>query len=43
MKQYKTIQDISDVEVAAPIAMIGNHSTNAPVGTHRFDDYGSIS
>ncbi len=40
MKQYKTIQDISDVEVSAPIAMIGNHSTGAPVGTHRFDDYG---
>ncbi|MER2033572.1 MAG: ABC transporter permease, partial [Exiguobacterium indicum] len=40
MKQYKTIQAIADVDVAAPIAMIGNHATGANVGTHRFDDYG---
>ncbi|WP_214770304.1 ABC transporter permease [Exiguobacterium sp. s39] len=40
MKQYKTIQALADVDVAAPIAMIGNHATGANVGTHRFDDYG---
>ncbi|MCY1690965.1 hypothetical protein OVA29_10045 [Exiguobacterium sp. SL14] len=40
MKQYKTIQAITDVDVVAPIAMIGNHATSASLGTHRFDDYG---
>ncbi|WP_214845633.1 MULTISPECIES: ABC transporter permease [unclassified Exiguobacterium] len=40
MKQYQTIKDITDVEVAAPIAMIGNKSTGSSVGTHTFDDPG---
>ncbi len=40
MKQYQTIKDITDVEVAAPIAMIGNNSTGSSVGTHTFDDPG---
>ncbi|QZY88200.1 ABC transporter permease [Exiguobacterium acetylicum] len=39
-KQYETIKQIADVEVAAPIAMIGNHYTDTQVGTYNFKEQG---
>ncbi|QZY88518.1 MULTISPECIES: ABC transporter permease [Exiguobacterium] len=39
-KQYETIKKITDVEVAAPIAMIGNSYVDANVGTHTITDPG---
>ncbi|HAB32972.1 MAG TPA: ABC transporter permease, partial [Exiguobacterium sp.] len=39
-KQYETIKKITDVEVAAPIAMIGNSYIDANVGTHTITDPG---
>ncbi|MDX1258968.1 ABC transporter permease [Exiguobacterium sp. K1] len=40
MQQYQTIQEMADVEVAAPIAMIGNSSTGGNLGTHTFENEG---
>lgn len=39
-KQYETIKQITDVEVAAPIAMIGYNRTSSSVGTHTIDKEG---
>ena len=39
-KQYETIKQIADVEVAAPIAMIGYTSTSSSVGTHTIQEEG---
>jgi len=39
-KQYETIKKIADVEVAAPIAMIGYNQTVSSVGTHTIDQEG---
>ncbi|WP_029333643.1 FtsX-like permease family protein [Exiguobacterium oxidotolerans] len=39
-KQYETIKQIADVEVAAPIAMIGNVLTSTDYGTHTYDKEG---
>lgn len=39
-KQYETIKDITDVEVAAPIAMIGYNQTVSSVGTHTVEKEG---
>ncbi|KNH35946.1 ABC transporter permease [Exiguobacterium acetylicum] len=39
-KQYETIKQIADVEVAAPIAMIGNYNTNAETDTYNFKEPG---
>ena len=39
-KQYETIKQITDVEVAAPIAMIGNSNIFSEVGTYTFDEEG---
>lgn len=39
-KQYETIKQIADVEVAAPIAMIGYNRTSSSVGTHTIDKEG---
>ena len=40
MKQYETIEEITDVEVAAPIAMIGNYYADAQIGTYDFKEPG---
>ena len=40
MKQYKTIQQMKDIEVAAPIAMIGNSNIFSEVGMYTFDEEG---
>ncbi|WP_393964961.1 ABC transporter permease [Exiguobacterium sp. S22-S28] len=39
-KQYETIKEIADIEVAAPIAMIGNYNTYAETDTYMFKDQG---
>ncbi|MCY1691341.1 hypothetical protein OVA29_12125 [Exiguobacterium sp. SL14] len=39
-KQYETIKQIADVEVGAPIAMIGYTSTSSSVGTHTIQEEG---
>ncbi|WP_294741774.1 ABC transporter permease [uncultured Exiguobacterium sp.] len=39
-KQYETIKQIADVEVAAPIAMIGNYYTDAVKDTYNFKEPG---
>ncbi|MDX1258967.1 FtsX-like permease family protein [Exiguobacterium sp. K1] len=39
-KQYETIKQITDVEVAAPIAMIGNYYADAQLGTYDFKEPG---
>jgi len=39
-KQLEIIKKITDVEVAAPIAMIGNHYTDTQVGTYNFKEQG---
>ncbi|WP_313586442.1 FtsX-like permease family protein [Exiguobacterium sp.] len=39
-KQYETIKKVTDVEVAAPIAMIGYNQTVSSVGTHTIDQEG---
>lgn len=39
-KQYETIKKITDVEIAAPIAMIGYNQTVSSVGTHTIDQEG---
>lgn len=39
-KQYETIKQIADVEVAAPIAMIGNYNTDAVKDTYNFKEPG---
>ncbi len=39
-KQYETIKKMTDVEVAAPIAMIGYNQTLSSIGTHTIDQEG---
>ena len=39
-KQYETIKQMTDVEVAAPIAMIGGIYVGTPIGTHTFKEQG---
>ncbi|QZY88534.1 ABC transporter permease [Exiguobacterium acetylicum] len=39
-KQYEIIKQITDVEVAAPIAMIGYNQTMSSVGTHTINEPG---
>ncbi|MFB3224935.1 FtsX-like permease family protein [Exiguobacterium sp. PHA03] len=39
-KQYETIKQMTDVEVAAPIAMIGGTYIGTPIGTHTIKKQG---